>query len=68
MADTEAVLALHTEPYDAARPVVCFAERPCVLRADVRELLPARPGTERKPDHVYARGGTFCALVPFEPL
>lgn len=64
----EAVLALYAEPYDATRPVVCFDERPCVLRSDVHEPLPVRPGSERKQDHEYIRGGTCCVLAAFEPL
>jgi hypothetical protein len=68
VAAMERVLAVYAEPYDAARPVVCFDERPCVLRAEVREPLPTRPGSERKQDHEYERGGTCCALMAFEPL
>lgn len=68
VADMEAVLALYAEPYDAARPVVCFDERPCVLRSDVREPLPVKPGLGRKQDHEYVRGGTCCVLAAFEPL
>ena len=68
VADMEAVLALYAEPYDEARPVVCFDERPCLLRSDVREPLPVRPGSAAKQDHEYARGGTCCVLMAFEPL
>lgn len=68
VADMERVLALYAEPYDAARPVVCFDERPCVLRADVHEPLPVRPGSEAKRDHEYVRGGSCCVLMAFEPL
>lgn len=68
VADMERVLALYAEPYDAARPVVCFDERPCVLHGDVREPLPMRPGAEARQDHEYRRGGTCCVLAAFEPL
>lgn len=68
VADMERVLALYAEPYDASRPVVCFDERPCVLHADVRDPLPMRPGSERKQDHEYTRGGTCCVLMASEPL
>ena len=68
VAAMEHVLALYAEPYDPARPVVCFDERPCVLHADVREPLPARPGSEAKRDHEYVREGSCCVLMAFEPL
>jgi hypothetical protein len=64
----EHVLSVYAEPYDAARPVVCFDERPCVLHADVRQPLPVQPGLDRKQDHEYLRGGTCCVLAAFEPL
>ncbi len=68
VADMERVLAVYAEPYDAARPVVCFDERPCVLHHNVREPLPMRPGSNQKQDHEYVRGGTCCVLAAFEPL
>lgn len=68
VADMEAVLALYAELYDAAHPVVCFDERPCVLHDDVREPLLMQPGSDRKQDHEYTRGGTCCMLMAFEPL
>jgi hypothetical protein len=68
VAAMERVLALYAEPYDPARPVVCFDERPCVLHADVREPLPVRPGREARRDHEYVREGSCCVLMAFEPL
>ena len=68
VADMERVLALYAEPYDPARRVVCFDERPCVLHSDARDPLPVRPGTVLRQDHEYVRGGTCCALAAFEPL
>ena len=70
VADMEAVLALYAEPYDAARPVVCFDERPCALVGEVegRAPLPIRPGVEARQDHEYTRGGLCCAMLAFEPL
>ncbi len=68
VAAMERVLALYAEPYDSARPVVCFDERPCLLRADVRAPLPVRPGAEARRDHEYVREGSCCVLMAFEPL
>jgi len=63
----EDVLAVYEKPYDAAEPVVCLDEKPISLRADVRPLLPARPGLVAKRDNEYKRCGTanvFCAVEP----
>jgi hypothetical protein len=68
VAAMEHVLSLYAEPYDPARPVVCFDERPCVLHAEVRDPLPVRPGSEAKRDHEYERRGSCCVLMAFEPL
>lgn len=68
VADMERVLALYAEPYDAKRPVVCFDERPCVLHADARPVLPLRPGSDLRQDAEYVRGGTCCLMMAFEPL
>ena len=70
----ERVLAVYTEPYDAARPVVCLDERPCVLHAEARAGLPARPAVGDRPgadatrDHEYVRAGSCCLFAAFEPL
>jgi hypothetical protein len=70
VADMERVLDLYAEPYDPARPVVCFDERPCALVGEVegRPPLPMRPGAEVRQDHEYVRGGLCCAMLAFEPL
>jgi DDE superfamily endonuclease len=63
----EDVLAVYEKPYDAAEPVVCLDEKPISLHADVRPLLPARPGLVAKRDNEYKRCGTanvFCAVEP----
>jgi len=61
------VLDLYAEPYDPTRPVVCLDERPVSLRADVRPPLPPAPGRPRRRDSEYARCGTACLAVAFEP-
>ena len=58
MAAMEDVLDLYAEPYDPARPVVCFDETSTQLLADVREPLPAQPGRPRREDYEYLRAGT----------
>ena len=70
----ERVLAVYAEPYDPARPVICLDERPCVLHAEARAGLPARPaagghpGADRTRDSEYVRAGSCCLFAAFEPL
>lgn len=64
----EQILYLYTRPYDPARPLLCFDERPCVLRQDVVPPLPVQPGRPARYDHEYKRNGTCSMLVALEPL
>jgi hypothetical protein len=64
----EDVLDLYEAPYDPARPVVCFDERPCQLTADVREGLPPAPGHPARHDYEYRRHGSANVFGYFEPL
>ena len=58
VAHMEDVLDLYAEPYDPARPVVCFDETSTQLLADARPPIPAKPGRPRREDYEYVRGGT----------
>jgi hypothetical protein len=63
----EDVLDVYHRPHDPRFPVVGLDEKPVQLVADVREPLPAGPGTNRRQDHEYRRNGTanvFCASEP----
>jgi transposase len=65
----EDLLELYALPSDPLRPVVCLDETSVGLAEDVREPLPARPGTPRREDAEHApKGGVsvFAALVPKE--
>ena len=64
----EEVLDLYEEPYDEKRPVVCFDERPCQLRAEIREPLPHAACRPKRRDHEYERRGMAHLFVAFEPL
>lgn len=76
----EDVLALYTEAAAQsdrerrARPLVCFDERPLVLRADAQPSTPCAPGREghsghpTRVDYEYVRHGTACCLVSFAPF
>jgi hypothetical protein len=63
----EDVLDLYEEPYDPARPVVCFDESPKQLVAEVREPLPAKPGTPMRQDTEYQRNGVCELMMICEP-
>lgn len=64
----EDILALYHEPYDPARPVVCFDETNKQLLTHVREPLPAKPGAVARTDYTYRRGGTYNLFMMSEPL
>ena len=67
VAHMEDVLDLYAEPYDPARPVVCFDESSTQLLADSRPSLPAAPGRPRRQDYEYVRGGTRNLFLTCEP-
>ena len=64
----EDVLHLYAEPYDPARPVVCFDELPYQLVDDSRPPLPRTPGVPVRDDFEYVRRGTCNLFGCFEPL
>jgi DDE superfamily endonuclease len=68
VANMEDVLDVYARPYDAARPVVCVDEGGKQLVGDIREPLPARPGSPAKQDCEYERGGVANLFMAFEPL
>jgi hypothetical protein len=57
-------LDLYAQPYDETQPQVCFDERPCELRADVREIIAMQPGQPLRYDTEYERRGS-CNLFMF---
>ncbi len=59
--------ALYAEPYDPARPVVCFDESSTQLLADSRPSPPSAPGRPRRQDYEYVRGGTRNLFLTCEP-
>jgi hypothetical protein len=64
----EDVPELYAEPYDPARPVVCFDEASKELRGEVAEPIPPAPGSPAKQDYEYTRHGTANLFVVVEPL
>lgn len=64
----EQVLDLYAEPYDPARPVVCFDEVSKELHGEVRPALAAVPGKPRREDYEYERRGTANLFMLCCPL
>lgn len=64
----EDVLDLYAEPYDPARPVVCFDEKPVQLVEETRVPRPVAPGRPALFDYEYRRKGTANLFLAVEPL
>ena len=64
----EDVLAVYQRPPDPQRPVVCLDETFRQLVGEVREPLPAQPGSIERYDSVYERRGVASVFLAFEPL
>jgi hypothetical protein len=64
----EDVLDLYHEPYDPARPLVCFDESNKQLIKEIRLPYPAEPGHVARYDYAYERNGTRNLFVFAEPL
>lgn len=63
----EDVLDVYEKPYDKTNPVVCVDEKPVQLIDDVRERIPAKPGSPAKIDYEYERDGSVNVFVAVEP-
>jgi hypothetical protein len=64
----EDVLDVYARPLDEARPVVCVDEGGKQLIGEVREPLPARPGSPAKEDSEYSREGVATLFLAVQPL
>ncbi len=64
----EDVLDVYHRPYDIESPVVCMDEASKQLIGEVREPLPAVPGSIAKYDSEYERLGTANIFIAVEPL
>lgn len=61
------VVTLYAQPYDPARPTVCFDEQPVQLLAEARTSRPLQPGYPRRRDYEYVRCGTRNIFLFIEP-
>ena len=59
---------MYSRPYDPARPVICMDEKPYQLLDEVRQPIPAKPGSVKKVDNEYKREGTCSIFIFTEPL
>ena len=59
---------MYARPYNPSRPVVCMDENPFQLLSEVREPIPAKPGSVQKVDNEYRREGTCSIFMFTEPL
>ena len=67
VAPMEDLLDLYAEPYDPARPVICFDESPKQLIGEVREPIPPQPGAPARQDTEYKRNGVRNLMMICEP-
>jgi hypothetical protein len=64
----EDVLDVYAQPYDLAKPVVCFDEMPYQLIGETRHPIAAQPGQLERFDYEYKRAGTCNLFGFFQPL
>jgi hypothetical protein len=64
----EDVLEVYTRPYDPLRPQVCMDETSRQLLRDTKEPLPMEPGSSRREDYEYERGGVANVFMFTEAL
>jgi hypothetical protein len=63
----EDVLYQYQLPYDPLHPLICFDDRPCFLSEDVGAILPMSPGKAKRYHYEYAKNGSCCVFLAFEP-
>jgi hypothetical protein len=63
----ENILDLYAQPYEKARPLVCFDEKPVELHAHVRRPLPMCSGQPQRVDYEYKRAGVRNVFLFLEP-
>lgn len=63
----EHILDVYAQPYEKARPVVCFDEKSVELHADVRPPLPGCADKPKRVDYEYERCGTRNVFLFLEP-
>ena len=67
VAAMEDVIDLYEEPYERARPLVCFDESPKQLIAEIHEPIRVEPGVPARYDTEYERKGVCDLMMICEP-
>lgn len=63
----EEILDFYERPYENARPLVCFDEKPVELHADLRGPFPMRGAQPKRRDYEYKRNGMRNVFLFLEP-
>lgn len=64
----EDILAVYKRSYDALHPLICMDESSKQQIKEVRQPIPAKPGSVEKYDTEYERNGVSNVFMFFEPL
>lgn len=68
LARMEQILWLYRVPYNPARPVLCYDERPCFLIGELVQGKPVKEGVVAKQHYAYEKLGSCSLLATIEPL
>jgi hypothetical protein len=68
VAHLEEVLDVYQETYDEKHPLICMDEASRQLLSDKTPPLPMKPGTPRRVDDKYERGGVRALLMFYNPI
>ena len=68
LARMEDVLSLYQLPPDQKRPVICLDELPFQMLGEKVAPIEMKPGSLKKFDYEYERGGVASVFVALEPL
>jgi len=63
----EDVLPQDQLPHDGRYPLLCFAERPCLLIEDIGGILPMSPGKAKRYHYEDQKNGSCWVFLAFEP-
>jgi hypothetical protein len=64
----EDILAVYKRSYDATHPLICMDESSKQQIKEVRQSIPAKPGSVEKYDTEYERNGVSHLFMFFDPL
>lgn len=68
VAQMEIILDVYKRPYSPEYPLICMDESPKQLISEVRNPIPASPGSPERIDYEYSREGVCNIFMACEPL